>query len=84
MRETLKKIAWWCNMSLHFVLGILPMIILAISSLVVILLSPLFAFVSANGQKLNYQTESWWKLYKAGLIMSCTKLLPIVIFYKNG
>lgn len=83
MNKILEKIAWWCNMSLAFVLCALPLILLAISSLVVILLSPLFAFVSANGRKLNYPTESWWKLYKDGLIMSCTELLPIVIFYNH-
>ena len=83
MQETLEKIARWCNMSLAFVLCALPLTFLAISSLVVILLSPLFAFISANGQKLNYPTESWWKLYKSGLIMSCTELLPIVVFYNH-
>lgn len=84
MNKILKKIAWWGNLSLAYVLIALPFVILAIDSLVVIVLSPLFAFVSANGQKLNYPTESWWKLYKAGLIMSCTKALPIVVYIKNG
>lgn len=84
MNKNLEKIAWWCNMSLAFVLCILPFVILAIDSLVVILLSPLFAFVSANDQKLNYPTESWWKLYKDGLILACTELLPIVVYIKNG
>lgn len=84
MKETLKKIAWWCNMSLAFVLCALPFVILAIDSLVVIVLSPFLAFVSANANKLGFPKESWWKLYKDGLILSCTKALPIVVYIKNG
>lgn len=84
MQETLEKIAWWCNMSLAFVLCILPWILLAIDSLVVIVISPLLAFVSANANKLSFPTESWWKLYKDGLILVCTKALPIVVYIKNG
>lgn len=84
MNKILKKIAWWGNLSLAYVLIALPFFILAIDSLVVIVLSPFLAFVSANADKLGFPKESWWKLYKDGLILSCTKSLPIVVYIKNG
>lgn len=58
------------------------MIPLFISSLVVILLSPFFAFVSANGFKLleGQKSRSWWGQYKAALIKFCTDDLPIVVY----
>lgn len=84
MNKILEKIAWWCNLSLAYVLIALPFVILAIDSLVVIMISPLLAFVSANANKLDFPTESWWKLYKDGLILACTKALPIVVYIKNG
>lgn len=60
------------------------MIPLLISSLLVILISPLFAFVSANGYKLEgTASEGWWELYKTFLIKYCTKDLPIIVYINN-
>lgn len=85
MRKSLKKIIWWCNALLALVLITLENIPLAISSLVVIVLSPFLAFVIANGFKLKYSTpESWWELYKITLIRLCTDDLPIVVFNKHS
>lgn len=83
MRETLKEIVWRCNQSLVWLLMALPMIIIALSSLVLIVLSPLIAILCANSRKLDFPMESWWKLYKASLIEICTDDLPIVIFYNH-
>lgn len=84
MNETLKKIAWWCNVSLCFVLCILELVSLIISSLVMILLSPFFAFVHTNNCKLKYpNSKSWWVIYKNALIRFCTDELPIVVFYNH-
>lgn len=84
MRKNLKKTAIWCNSSLCLVLIIIEMIPLFISSVVVILLSPLFAFVSANGYKLHNSTsDNWWKLYKTFLIKYCTEDLPIIVYTNN-
>lgn len=90
MRKTLKEIALWLNQGLACVLTVLVIIPLVISSLVVILLSPLIAFVGTNGCKLGDEykqghmtSASWWKTYKTGLVVACTEMLPIVV-YKNN
>lgn len=58
--------------------------ILGISRLLIIVLSPLIAFVRANEYKLaSTTTASWWKAYKDGLVDTCTELLPIMAFEKN-
>lgn len=84
MKETLKKIAWRCNVSLCFVLVTIEVVFLLIVSLIFFVLSPLLAFVNANNHKLESPTpESWWQLYKNALTWLCTEDLPIVVFYKN-
>lgn len=90
MSKTLKEIARWCNQLLACVPILLVLFVLIISSLVVILLSPLIAFVGANEYKLSANEYnqgrtkvSWWKTYKTGLIATCTEWLPIVV-YKNN
>lgn len=90
MHKTLKEIARWCNRLVACVPTVLVLSVLIISSLVVILLSPLIAFVGANEYKLGTNEysqgrtkASWWKTYKTGLIATCTELLPIVV-YKNN
>ena len=84
MSKNLRRIAWYINFGFTCVPTTIVLFTLAISSLVVIILSPLFAFLGANGCKLQYTTsESWWEIYKRNLILSCTELLPIVRWYKG-
>ena len=90
MRKTLKEIALWLNQGLIYVLTVLIIILLAIGNLVVILLSPLIAFVGTNSRKLGDEYEqghmtsaSWWKTYKTDLVFVCTEMLPTVV-YKNN
>lgn len=84
MRKTLKRIALWLNQELAFILIALVLFILAISRLLIIILSPLFAFVSANENKLgSTTTASWWEAYKAGLVDAYTDLAPILAYEKN-
>lgn len=84
MRKTLKRIALWLNQELAFILIALMLFIFGISSLLIIILSPLFAFVRANEDKLESTTmASWWEAYKAGLVDACTDLVPIMAYEKN-
>lgn len=91
MRNFLKGTARWCNRALFCVPVLLVLSVLIISSLVVILLSPLIAFVGANEYKLGANeynqgrttSLSWWQIYKDDLVVVCTELLPIVV-YKNS
>ena len=91
MRNFLKETARWCNRLLFCVPVLLMLFALILSSLVVILLSPLIAFVGANEYKLGANeynqghttSASWWQIYKDDLIIACTELLPIVA-YKNN
>ena len=84
MRKMLKEIARWCNRLVAGIPIVLVLIPLFISSLILIILSPLFAFFGANGCKLAYTiSESWWEIYKRNLIVTCTELLPIVRWYKG-
>lgn len=84
MSKTLKHIAQLLNLGLTCVLTAIIMFTLVISSLVVIMLSPLIAFVGANGYKMAQTTAvSWWQIYKDRLIDTCTDMLPIVV-YKNN
>lgn len=84
MSKTLKNIAQSLNLGLTFVLVVIVLVALAISSLVVIILSPLIAFVGANGYKMaQTTTANWWKIYKDRLVDTCTEDLPIVIYVKN-
>ena len=84
MSKTLKRIAQLLNLGLTFVLVSVVLFALAISSLVVIILSPLIAFVGANGYKMAHTTTAnWWEIYKARLVDTCTDDLPIVVYVKN-
>lgn len=84
MRKTLKRIALWLNQELAFILIVLVVFILGISRLLIIVFSPLLAFVRANEYKLaSTTTASWWETYKAGLVDACTELLPIMAYEKN-
>lgn len=84
MRKMLKCIAWLLNLVLACVPVVLVLFVLVIGSLLMIVFSPLLAFLGANGCKLQYTTsESWWEIYKRNLILSCTELLPIVRWYKG-
>lgn len=84
MNKILKKIAWWCNVLLASVLVVIEMVSLLIGSLVVIVISPLLAFVNANNFKLEDQTSrSWWGQYKVALIEFCTDELPIVVYSRH-
>ena len=84
MRKTLKRIAELLNLGLTCVF-IAPVIFtIVISSLVTIMLSPLIAFVGANGYKMaNTTAVSWWQIYKDRLIDTCTDMLPIVVYINN-
>lgn len=84
MRKKLKRIVWWLNFGLECVPIVLVLFTLAISSLVMIVFSPLLAFFSANGWKLAHTTsDSWWGTYKTSLIDFCTEALPIVVYMNN-
>lgn len=84
MRKTLKRIALWLNQGLAFILITLLLFILGISRLLIIILTPLFAFVRANEDKLeSTTTASWWEAYKAGLVDAYTDLVPILAYEKN-
>lgn len=84
MHKTLQRIAWYINFGFTCVPTVLVELPLVISSLILIIFSPLIAFLGANGCKLQYTTpESWWEIYKRNLILLCTKLLPIVRWYKE-
>lgn len=84
MSKTLEKFAWYINFGFTFVLIIPVVLPLIISSLILIILSPLFAFFGANCCKLEYTTsESWWKLYKRNITILCTDELPIVRWSKG-
>lgn len=84
MSKTLKHTAQLLNLGLTFVPTAIVLFPLVISSLILIMLSPLLAFFGANGCKLQYTTsESWWEIYKRNLIMLCTELLPIVRWFKG-
>lgn len=84
MSKMLKRIAQLLNLGLTCVLTAIIMFTLVISSLVVIILSPLIAFVGANGYKMAQTTAvSWWQIYKDRLIDTCTDMLPIVVYMNN-
>lgn len=84
MSKTLKRIAQLLNLGLTCVLTVIIMFTLVISSLVVIILSPLLAFVGANGYKMAHTTTAnWWEIYKARLVDTCTDDLPIVVYMNN-
>ena len=84
MRKKLKRIALWLNQELAFILIALVVFILSISRLLIIVFSPLLAFVRANEYKLaSTTTASWWEAYKAGLVDVCTDLVPIMAYEKN-
>lgn len=84
MSKMLKRIAQLLNLGLTCVLTAIIMLNLVISSLVVIILSPLIAFVGANGYKMAQTTSvSWWQIYKDRLIDACTDMLPIVVYMNN-
>ena len=84
MSKTLQRIAWYINFAVTCVPTAIVLFTLAISSLVVIILSPLFAFLGANGCKLQYKTpETWWEIYKRNLYVLCTDCLPIVMWFKQ-
>lgn len=84
MRKKLQYIAWYVNFGFTCVPTAIVLFPLVISSLILIILSPLLAFFGANGCKLQYTTsESWWEIYKRNLIMLCTELLPIVRWFKG-
>lgn len=81
MRKMLKHIVRLLNQGLASIPMILVLFILGISSLLIIVFSPLLAFFCANEDKLVYKTsESWWKIYKTSLVALCTKLLPIGVY----
>lgn len=81
MRKTLKCIAWLLNLVLASTPVVLLLFVLGISSLLTIVFSPLLAFVRANEYKLVYKpSESWWEIYKTGLVVLCTELLPIRVY----
>lgn len=84
MSKTLKCIVRWLNQGLAFMLIALVVFILGISRLLIIILSPLIAFVGANGYKMAQTTTvSWWQIYKDRLIDTCTDMLPIVVYMNN-
>lgn len=84
MSKRLRHIVRLLDQGLAFILIVLVLFSLVISSLVVIILSPIIAFVGANEHKLTYTTSaSWWEAYKAGLVDACTELLPIMAYEKN-
>lgn len=84
MSKTLKRIAQLLNLGLTYVFVSPVIFTLVISSLVTIMLSPLIAFVGANGYKMaNTTAVSWWQIYKDRLIDTCTDMLPIVVYINN-
>ena len=84
MSKTLKCIVRLLDQGLAFILIGLALFILVISRLLIIILSPLFAFVRANEDKLDSTTTvSWWQIYKDRLIDTCTDMLPIVVYMNN-
>lgn len=84
MHKLIKHIVQLLNRGLAFILIAVVLFILGISRLLIIVLSPLIAFVRANEYKLASTTmASWWGAYKAGLVDTCTELLPIMAFEKN-
>lgn len=84
MYKLVKHTAQLLNWGLAFILIALVVFILGISRLLIIVLSPLIAFVRANEYKLaSTTTASWWEAYKAGLVDACTDLVPIMAFEKN-
>ena len=84
MRKTLKRIARLLNQGLASIPIVLVLFSLIVSSLVVILLSPLIAFFGTNEYKLTYTTSaSWWKSYKMAFINTYTEFLPIVVYVKH-
>ena len=84
MSKTLKRIVRLLDQGLAFILIALVLFILGISRLLIIILSPLFAFVRANEYKLDSTTKaSWWEAYKADLVDECTDLVPILAYEKN-
>lgn len=84
MRKMLKCIAWLLNLVLASTPVVLVLFVLGISSLLIIVFSPLLAFVRANEYKLaSTTTASWWEIYKTGLVALCTELLPIMVYAKN-
>lgn len=80
MSKMLKRIAQLLNQGLAFMLIALVVFILGISRLLIIVLSPLIAFVRANEDTTS---ASWWEAYKAGLVDACTDLVPIMAYEKN-
>lgn len=84
MRKMLKCIAWLLNLVLASTPVVLLLFVLGISSLLMIVFSPLLAFVRANEHKLVYKpSESWWEIYKTGLVALCNELLPITVYAKT-
>jgi hypothetical protein len=84
MSKILKRIVRLLDQGLAFILIGLALFILVISRLLIIILSPLIAFVGANGYKMAQTTTvSWWQIYKDRLIDTCTDMLPIVVYMNN-
>ena len=84
MYKLIKHTAQLLNQGLTFIIIAVVLFILGISRLLIIVLSPLIAFVRANEYKLaSTTTASWWEAYKAGLVDACTDLVPIMAFEKN-
>lgn len=84
MYKLIKHTAQLLNQGLAFIIIAVVLFILGISRLLIIVLSPLIAFVCANEYKLaSTTTASWWEAYKAGLVDACTDLVPIMAFEKN-
>lgn len=84
MSKTLKRIVWYINFAVTCVPMLFVLFPLAISSLIVIILSPLIAFLGTNGCKLQYKIpETWWEIYKRNLYVLFTDCLPIVMWFKQ-
>lgn len=84
MSKMLRRIVRLLDQGLAFMLIVLVLFPLVISSLVVIILSPLIAFLGTNGCKLQYKTpETWWEIYKRNLYVLFTDCLPIVMWFKQ-
>lgn len=84
MYKLIKHTAQLLNRGLAFIIIAVVLFIFGISRLLIIVLSPLIAFVRANEYKLaSTTTASWWEAYKAGLVDACTDLVPIMAYEKN-
>lgn len=84
MSKMLRRIVRLLDQGLAFMLIVLVLFSLVVSSLVVITLSPIIAFVGANEHKLTSTTSaSWWKSYEMAFINTYTEFLPIIVYVKN-